>query len=622
MKVKIGSGPLFEMKAINVTIWNEFIQERTEPKVAGIYPRGIHAAIAEGIGPYGFRIRIATLEQPEHGLSQDVLDQTDVLIWWGHLAHEQVSDVIVDRIQARVLQGMGLVVLHSGHRSKIFQKLMGTTCDLKWRSDAERERLWVVDPSHPITEGIGEYFELQTEEMYGEFFDIPAPEELIFISWFQGGEVFRSGCAYQRGLGKIFYFRPGDQEYPTYYNKNVLRVIANAIRWAASPHGATPVYGNTAPLEQIIRDEPPPLISAKAPSGSITKQYFGNTPSGESVYLYTLTNRNGMQSAIMTYGGIMMTLKIPDRNGILEDVLLGYPTLDDFIKTGNKPYFGAVLGRYANRIANGRFTLDGITYQLSVNQGNNTLHGGARGFNKRVWEAEELYYKDGVGLALSYLSKDGEEGFPGNVAAKVVYSLTDNNELRMDFSATSDKKTVVNLSQHNYYNLAGAGSGDILGHIVTINSDSYTKVKPDLIPTGQLQHVADTPLDFRRPMPIGSRIYSDYPEMRFAKGYDINYVLPHTGSSFVFAASAYEPKSGRLMEVYTTQPGLQFYTGNNLDGSDIGKGGKVYEQYSGLSMETQHYPDSPNHPHFPSTELLPGQTYRQSTIYKFSAVQA
>jgi galactose mutarotase-like enzyme len=329
-----------------------------------------------------------------------------------------------------------------------------------------------------------------------------------------------------------------------------------------------------------------------------------------------------MQSAIMTYGGIMMTLKIPDRNGILEDVLLGYPKLDDFIKTGNKPYFGAVLGRYANRIANGRFTLDGITYQLSVNQGNNTLHGGARGFNKRVWEAEELYYKDGVGLALSYLSKDGEEGFPGNVAAKVVYSLTDNNELRMDFSATSDKKTVVNLSQHNYYNLAGAGSGDILGHIVTINSDSYTKVKPDLIPTGQLQHVADTPLDFRRPMPIGSRIYSDYPEMRFAKGYDINYVLPHTGSSFVFAASAYEPKSGRLMEVYTTQPGLQFYTGNNLDGSDIGKGGKVYEQYSGLSMETQHYPDSPNHPHFPSTELLPGQTYRQSTIYKFSAVQA
>ncbi|MBD0381028.1 ThuA domain-containing protein [Paenibacillus sedimenti] len=257
MKVRIGSGPMFEMKPIHVTIWNEFVPERTDPKIARIYPNGIHQAIATGIGPYGFRIQTATLEQPEHGLSNEVLSQTDVLIWWGHLAHEKVADEIVNRIQARVLQGMGLVVLHSGHRSKIFQKLMGTTCDLKWRTDAERERIWVVDPSHPITEGLGEYFELQHEEMYGEFFDIPAPEELVFISWFQGGEVFRSGCAYQRGLGKIFYFRPGDENYPTYYNKDVLRVIANAVRWAALPHGAEPVYGNTQPLEKITRGEFP-----------------------------------------------------------------------------------------------------------------------------------------------------------------------------------------------------------------------------------------------------------------------------------------------------------------------------------------------------------------------------
>ncbi|MDF2651749.1 MAG: hypothetical protein K0Q73_7554, partial [Paenibacillus sp.] len=226
MKVRIGSGPVIEMKPIRVTIWNEFIHERTDPQVARIYPKGIHQAISAGIGPFGFRIQTATLDQPEHGLTTEVLNHTDVLIWWGHLAHDAVTDEIVDRIQARVLQGMGLIVLHSGHRSKIFRKLMGTTCDLKWRTVAERERLWVVDPSHPITEGIGEYIELHSEEMYGEFFDIPAPEELVFISWFQGGEVFRSGCTYRRGLGKIFYFRPGHEEYPTYNNRTILRVIA------------------------------------------------------------------------------------------------------------------------------------------------------------------------------------------------------------------------------------------------------------------------------------------------------------------------------------------------------------------------------------------------------------
>ncbi|WP_332692590.1 ThuA domain-containing protein [Halalkalibacter lacteus] len=249
-KITIGS-KTFEMKTINVTVWNEFIHEQTDPAVAERYPKGIHTTIAEGLQPYNFNIRTATLEQPEHGLTEEVLDQTDVLIWWGHLAHEEVADEIVERMYERVLNGMGLIVLHSGHFSKIFKKLMGTSCDLKWRIADEKSRLWVVDPAHPITEGIGEYIELEEEEMYGEFFDIPAPEQLIFISWFKGGEVFRSGCAYHRRQGKIFYFQPGDERYPTYHNQEIIKVIANAVKWAASPHGATPTFGNADPLEDI-----------------------------------------------------------------------------------------------------------------------------------------------------------------------------------------------------------------------------------------------------------------------------------------------------------------------------------------------------------------------------------
>jgi trehalose utilization protein len=250
IKITIGS-KTFEMKEINVTIWNEFIHEQTTPEVAEIYPEGMHRTIAQGLEPYGFTIRTATLEQPEHGLTEAVLDQTDVLIWWGHVAHEEVTDEIVERVYQRVLNGMGLIVLHSGHFSKIFIKLMGTTCNLKWRIADETSRLWVVDPAHPIAEGIGEYIELEEEEMYGEFFDIPAPEQLIFISWFEGGEVFRSGCAYHRRQGKVFYFQPGDERYPTYHNKEIIRVIANAVKWAASPHGPTPTFGHAEPLEDI-----------------------------------------------------------------------------------------------------------------------------------------------------------------------------------------------------------------------------------------------------------------------------------------------------------------------------------------------------------------------------------
>ncbi|MCC2684321.1 MAG: trehalose utilization protein [Paenibacillaceae bacterium] len=236
---------------ISVTIWNEFQHEKIHQKVATIYPTGIHQALAEGIRCPDFSIRTATLDEPEHGLTEEVLRDTDVLIWWGHMAHKKVDDAIVDRVHARVLQGMGLIVLHSGHNSKIFKKLMGTTCALKWREANEKERLWVVDPTHPIAEGIGAFIELPEEEMYGEHFDIPTPDETVFVSWFQGGEIFRSGCTFRRGKGKIFYFRPGHETHPTYHNKDVLRVIANGVKWVAQPGGSKPVYGKSEPLEPL-----------------------------------------------------------------------------------------------------------------------------------------------------------------------------------------------------------------------------------------------------------------------------------------------------------------------------------------------------------------------------------
>jgi trehalose utilization protein len=239
---------------IRVTVWNENVHEQKSETVRSIYPEGIHTAIAKGIAAEDLQVRTATLDEPEHGLTEQVLNNTDVLIWWGHIAHDQVRDEIVERVHRRVLDGMGLIALHSAHFSKIFKKLMGTTCDLKWREADEKERIWVVDPSHPIAAGIGEYIELEKEEMYGEHFDIPAPDELVFVSWFQGGEVFRSGCTFRRGKGKIFYFRPGHETYPTYYNEQVLKVIANGVRWAASSHGATPRYGNVKPLENIAKD--------------------------------------------------------------------------------------------------------------------------------------------------------------------------------------------------------------------------------------------------------------------------------------------------------------------------------------------------------------------------------
>jgi aldose 1-epimerase len=302
----------------------------------------------------------------------------------------------------------------------------------------------------------------------------------------------------------------------------------------------------------------------------------------------------------------------------MADVVLGFDHLDDYL--GNDPFFGALVGRYANRIDKARFTLDGVEYKLAKNDGENSLHGGLKGFDKKAWKAREPS-KDHPALELTYLSKDGEEGYPGNLNVKVVYTLTDSNELRIDYTATTDKNTVLNLTNHSYFNLAGQGSGDVLKHVLMINADRFTPIDAALTPTGELRSVAGTPLDFRKPTAIGARIDDDNEQLKFGKGYDHNFVLNHKGNDLTLAARVTEPQSGRVLEVLTTQPGVQLYTGNFLDGTIHGKGGKVYGRRSAFCLETQHFPDSPNQPKFPSTELKPGQTYHQTTIYKFSVAK-
>jgi aldose 1-epimerase len=358
-----------------------------------------------------------------------------------------------------------------------------------------------------------------------------------------------------------------------------------------------------------------PAGHAAAPK--IAQQSFGKTSDGKAVSLYTLTNARGAQAQITNYGGIVTALRVPDRKGRLGDVVLGYSNLGDYVK--NNPYFGAIIGRYGNRIAKARFTLDGKTYKLAKNNGPNSLHGGTRGFDKRVWTARPMRRRGAVGLELRYFSPNGEEGFPGNVTTRVTYWLTNQNELRVDYRAVTDRNTVLNLTHHSYFNLAGAGNGDILTHRLMINADSLTPVDSTLIPIGKLQSVAGTPFDFRRSTAIGARIKQNNQQLKYGNGYDHNFVLNHSGRSLVRAARVYEPTSGRVMEVYTTEPGLQFYSGNFLDGKNIGKGGKPYNFRYGFCLEAQHFPDSPNQKAFPTTQLKPGQTYRQTTTYKFSA---
>lgn len=339
---------------------------------------------------------------------------------------------------------------------------------------------------------------------------------------------------------------------------------------------------------------------------------FGETPSGEKVDLYTLSNRKGMEVAISTYGGVVVSLKVPDRTGAPGDVVLGFDDFKGYLLP--PPYFGAIVGRYANRIANGKFTLDGVEYRLARNNGENSLHGGTRGFDKGVWTARR---SDGHSLELAYLSRDGEEGYPGNLATTVTYTVTGDNELRIDYSATTDKDTVLNLTNHSYFNLAGQGEGDVLGHDVWIDADRFTPVDKNQIPTGELRGVEGTPLDFRHPHAIGERIDTDDPQLKLGGGYDQNFVLNRAGTSLQLAARVTEPKTGRVLEVSTTEPGLQFYTSNTL-GPIAGKGGKVYGPRSAFCMETQHFPDSPNKPDFPSAVLKPGGHYMTTTVYRFS----
>ena len=352
--------------------------------------------------------------------------------------------------------------------------------------------------------------------------------------------------------------------------------------------------------------------------GGVKKESFGATPEGVPVDLYTVTNASGTEVRTMTYGGIILSLRVPDRNGKLGDVVLGYDALAGYLEAS--PYFGSIIGRYGNRIARGRFTLDGKEYTLATNNGPNALHGGVKGFDKVVWSAEPFENESGVGAVFSYSSPDGEEGYPGTLQAKVTYTLAkDADTLSFDYHAVTDKATPVNLTQHTYFNLAGDGAGDILGHELMLMASRFMPVDSTLIPTGELRDVAGTPFDFRTPHTIGERIGADDEQIRFGGGYDHNFVLDRTeGGSLQQAARVYEPTSGRVMEVSTTEPGVQFYSGNFLDGSIAGKGGHIYRHRTGFCLETQHYPDSPNRSEFPSTILRPGEEYRSRTVYAFS----
>lgn len=348
----------------------------------------------------------------------------------------------------------------------------------------------------------------------------------------------------------------------------------------------------------------------------VEKKPFGETD-GKKVDLYTLTNAKGVVMAVTTYGGIMVSLLVPDKAGKMGDIVLGYNDVAGYVK--NNPYFGSTVGRYGNRIGKAKFSLDGKEYTLAANNGENSLHGGVKGFDKVVWDAKEVKADNAVGVELKYLSKDMEEGFPGNLSVTVTYWLTNDNEFKLDYLATTDKATVVNLTHHSYFNLAGEGSGDILGHELMMNADKYTPVDVGLIPTGELPAVEGTPMDFKKPTAVGARIDADFEQLKFGKGYDHNWVLNQKKpGEMTLAATVYEPKSGRFMEVMTTEPGLQLYTGNFLDGSIIGKSGKAYAFRNALCLETQHFPDSPNKPDFPSVVLQPGETYKTTTIYKFS----
>lgn len=354
----------------------------------------------------------------------------------------------------------------------------------------------------------------------------------------------------------------------------------------------------------------------------VTRSDFGVTPAGDSVDVFTLTNANGMAMRVTNFGGIILSLEVPGRDGTFEDVVLGFDSLDSYtsdVYRSANPYFGAIIGRYGNRIEDAQFTLDGETYPLAANNGPNHLHGGDRGFDRVVWDAEPFQTADSVGLVLTYTSPDGEEGYPGELDTRVTYTLTNDNEMAFDYHATTTEATPVNLTQHSYFNLDGEGDGTVLDHELTINAESFTPVDSTLIPIGDFRPVDGTPFDFRQPTTMGDRIGADNRQLGIAGGYDHNFVLRQQDSdSLRLAATVYEPDSGRLMEVLTTEPGIQFYSGNFLDGSLTGKQGNSYERNAGFALETQHFPNSPNESDFPSTVLQPDETYSSRTVYRFS----
>jgi len=355
---------------------------------------------------------------------------------------------------------------------------------------------------------------------------------------------------------------------------------------------------------------------AQKDSVTIEKSAYGTTAKGEKIDSYKLKNQKGMEVDIMTYGGIITSLKVPNKAGVSEEVVIGFNNFEQYTK--DNPYFGALIGRYGNRIAKGKFILDGKEYKLATNNGKNALHGGPEGFHRRIWTVEEAKGGNAAVLKLKYISKDMEEGYPGNLTVFVTYTLNNDNSLDVQYEATTDKKTVVNLTQHSYFNLSGDFTKTILNNEVTIDADKLVPVDADLIPTGKLDDVTNTPFDFRKPKAIGKDIEVTNDQLKKGLGYDHCWVLNNQDKGFRFAASAYEPTSGRLLEVYTDQPGIQLYTGNFLDGTLPTRDGKTYAHRTGLCLETQHYPDSPNQKDFPTTVLNPGENYKTKTTFKFS----
>ena len=354
----------------------------------------------------------------------------------------------------------------------------------------------------------------------------------------------------------------------------------------------------------------------KTNSIMIEKEPFGLTNEGKQVDLFKISHKDGMIVTIINYGAIVTSLFVPDKEGVLADIVLGYETLKEYVE--DRSYFGATVGRIGNRVADGKFVLDGVEYELARNDGENHLHGGIKRFNKRIWAPEIIDHRGVPTLKMTYLSKDGEEGYPGNLRISVSYSLTNDNGLKIDYAAETDKLTILNPTHHSYFNLAGAGNGEILDHVLTINADTFTPVREGLIPIGEIRDVTGTPLDFRNPKAIGERINANDEQITLGLGYDHNWVLNNWDSSLNLAVTLYDLRSGRFMEVFTTEPGMQFYSGNFLDGSITGKEGKIYHHRSALCLEADHFPDSPNQPDFPPVTLGPGETYEQTTIYRFS----